>query len=173
MPMRQIEKLLAGGDRRSIGRSNQVVKLVLHEPRRFRELVGCLFNDDPIVRIRAADAAEKISAKLPRLLDPYKRELLGLLCDTHQIEVRWHLAQMVPRLTLDASERQRVMKTFERCLDDRSSIVKTFALQGMSDLVQRDESARAKVKALLEQATRSETPAMKARARKLLATLKV
>jgi hypothetical protein len=53
-------------------------------------------------------------------------------------------------------------------LDDRSSIVKTFALQALTDLSQNDDALRAKVKQLLEAAVHSGTPAMRARARNLL-----
>ena len=84
--------MLEGGDRRSIGRADEVARLILKQPRHFRELIACLWHDDPIVRMRAADAAEKVSAKKPRLLDRRKPELLGLLAETEQIELRWHLA---------------------------------------------------------------------------------
>src|SRR5271155_3435209 len=126
----KIVAALQGSDRRSIGRANEVARLVLKDPHRFRELIACLWHDDPVIRMRAADAAEKVSAKKPRLLDRYKAELLGLLAEAEQIELRWHLAAMVPRLRLTAPERRRAAKTLQRYLDDRSSIVKTFALQG-------------------------------------------
>jgi hypothetical protein len=163
----KIAAMLEGSDRRSIGRSNEVARLVLKEPRRFRELIRCLWDENPIVRMRAADA-EKVSAQKPRLLDRYKAELLGLLAEAEQIELRWHLAIMVPRLRLTARERQRAAFALQRYLQDRTSIVKTFALQGLSDLARDNSVLRGKVRLLLEQAVQSGTPAMKARARKLL-----
>lgn len=161
--------MLEGSDRRSIGRSDDVAQLVRREPRRFRELMRCLWNENPVVRVRAADAAEKVSAKNPPLLDRYNAKILGLLAEAQQIELRWHLALMVPRLRLTAPERQRAVAALQRYLDDRSSIVKTFALQGLADLA-RDDSVgvHGKLRLLLEQAVQSGTPAMKARARKLL-----
>jgi hypothetical protein len=164
----KIASILAGGDRRSIGRSNEVARLVLKAPRRFRELIACLWHEDPVIRMRAADAAEKVSAQKPRLLDRHKPDLLGLLAETEQIELRWHLAAMIPRLRLSSLERQRAATTLQLYLDDRSSIVKTFALQGLTDLSQHDAPLRTKVKHLLEEALRSGTPAMRARARHLL-----
>jgi len=86
MPGQPISALLSGGDRRSIGRSNEVVKLVLRAPRRFAELLQCLWSDDPTITMRAADAAEKVSAVKPELLKPYKAELLGLLTETGYYE---------------------------------------------------------------------------------------
>lgn len=168
MPESSIVGLLNGSDRRSIGRANEVARLVLRHPRRFRELIKSLWDENPVVRMRAADAVEKISAKQPRLLDHYKPELLGLLAETEQIELRWHLAAMIPRLRLTAPERHRAAAALQRYLDDCSSIVKTFALQGLADLAHNDPGLRAKVKQLLEESTQSGTPAMKARARRLL-----
>jgi len=168
MPRLRLLIQLQGGGRRSIGRSDELARLVLQEPRRFPELIKCLWDDNPIVRMRAADAAEKVSAEKPRLLDRYKTELLGLLDEAQQIELRWHLALMVPRLRLTTAERHRAAAAFHRYLDDHSSIVKTFALQGLADLLRNDPGQNAKVLRLLEDAVQSGTPAMKARAQKLL-----
>jgi len=170
MPGQTIATMLQGSDRRSIGRSDEVARLVLGAPRRFRELIKCLWDENPVVRMRAADAAEKVSAKKPRLVDRYKAELLGLLAEAKQIELRWHLAAMVPRLRLTTPERQRAAAALQRYLDDRSSIVRTFALQGLADLARNDACLRGKLTQLLEDAIQSGTPAMKARARKLLKT---
>jgi hypothetical protein len=168
MPSQAISVLLSGGDRRSIGRSTDVVKLVLRAPRRFAELIECLWSDDSIVRIRAADAAEKVSAYQPELLKPYKTELLGLLVEAEQIELRWHLAQMIPRLPLTQSERRRAAQTLQLYLEDRSSIVRTFALQALADISRNDAELRLRVREILEHSVRRGTAAMKARARKLL-----
>src|SRR5437016_12916314 len=137
-----IAAMLKGADRRSIGRSNEVKKLVLRQPGRFAELFKCLWNEDPVVRMRAADAAEKITVSRPELLKSCKQELLGLLDEAEQIELRWHLALMVPRLSLSASEKARAAAALQRYLEDRSSIVKAFALQGLADLAKQDGCLR-------------------------------
>jgi hypothetical protein len=171
MRRQKIADMLRGADRRSIGRSNEVVQLVLRRPEHFPELIKCLWSEDPVLRLRAADAAEKASAVRPELMARYKLALLGLLSEAVQIELRWHLALMVPRLPLIAKERQRAAATLRRYLDDRSSIVKTFALQGLTDLARNDPGLRRQVRELLEESVRSGTAAMKARARKLLKVL--
>jgi hypothetical protein len=172
MPSRQIPALLKGRDQRSIGRSNEVVKLVLRVPRRFAELIQCLWSDDPVVRMRAADAAEKVSAVKPELLKPWKVELLGLLAEAQQNELRWHLAQMVPRLRLNESERRRASETLQLYLEDRSSIVRAFALQALADNSRSDGVLRPRVREILEESAATGTAAMRARARKLLKELK-
>src|SRR5256885_16525112 len=55
-----IAAMLKGADRRSIGRSGDVKKLVLRQPRRFAELFKCLCDEDPVVRSRAPHPPEKI-----------------------------------------------------------------------------------------------------------------
>ena len=119
MRRQTIAAMLGGGDRRSIGKANRIAKIVLAEPKRFGELLGCLWDEDPIVRMRAADAAEKVTVTRPELLNPHRPELLGLLAEAEQIELRWHLALMVPRLALTGPERQRAVKSLQRYLEDR------------------------------------------------------
>jgi len=164
-------KLLEGGDRRRIGRADEVVAMLSRDPGRFRELVAGLWSEDPVVRMRAADATEKFTRGNLDVLKPYKKELLGLMAETREQEMRWHLAAMIPRLSLAAKERKMVVSLLNLYLEDPSSIVKTSALQGLAELAQKDSSLRPQVIDLLREATRSGTPAMKARSRKLLLQL--
>ncbi len=163
--------LLSGGDRRSLGRAGEVLALVSRLPEHLGELVECLWVDDEVVRMRAADVLEKLSRADAGLLAPYKAQLLGLLAETTQKEVRWHLAQMVPRLKLTPSECRRVSEILQAYLDDRSSIVKTFAMQGLADLSLQHPPSRPVVIDLLRSLSRSGTPAMRARGRLLLGRL--
>jgi hypothetical protein len=118
--------------------------------------------------MRAADAAEKVTRKHRELLQPYKKELLGLMSEAQEQELRWHLAVMVPRLPLNAKEKYFVISLLNGYLEDRSSIVKTFAPQGLADLAQAEPGLRPEVVEILREAARNGTPAMKARSRKLL-----
>lgn len=172
MRRQAIAAMLKGRDRRSNGKSNHIAKLVLLEPGRFPDLVKCLSDKDPVVRMRAADAAEKATVTHPRLLIPHKQELLRLLAKAEQIELRWHLALMVPRLALNKPERTRAAAALHSYLEDHSSIVKTFALQGLADLAKQDASLQETLKSALEESLETGTAAMRARARKLLRKLK-
>jgi hypothetical protein len=172
MALTTLSSILQGGDRRSLGEANRVVTLVLGQPRRFPELLECLWCDDPVVRMRAADAAEKISAQRAELPHPFKAELLGRAGETSQQELRWHLALMIPRLPLAPTERKRAIALLKEFLSDRSSIVKTCALQGLAELAQGIPELRSEVIGVMERASRTGTPAMKACARKLLPKLR-
>lgn len=171
MPRKNILQILEAGDRRTIGRSNEVVTIVLKDPELFPQLIDGLWSDNPLVRMRAADAAEKVTRNNHELLQPHKKELLGLMVEASQQELRWHLAAMVPRLPLNGTERQLVASMLSGYLKDPSSIVKTFALQGLVDLAQDDLRLRPRVLEILREARRNGTPAMKARSRKLLSLM--
>jgi HEAT repeat protein len=68
-------------------------------------------------------------------------------------------------------ERALAVSSLSGYLEDRSSIVKTHALQGLVDLAQHEPNIRHRVIEILRQAARSGTPAVKARSRKLLIQL--
>jgi hypothetical protein len=166
-----ILRKLAGGDRRSIGRSNEVVADVLARPRLFRVLVEGLTSEDPIICMRAADALEKITVQRPELLQPHKKTILEISGSTRQQEVRWHMAALFPRMNLRARDRAVAVDILFDYLRDKSSIVKTFAMTGLAGLAAEDAALRAKILPLLKDLTDIGTPAMRARGRKLLAGL--
>ena len=79
--------LLAGGDRRSIGRSDHVAAVVRGKPELFPELITGLWSKNPVIRMRTADAVEKVTRKKPELLTPYKKELLGLMAEAKDARI--------------------------------------------------------------------------------------
>ena len=129
-----LRSLLSGGDLRSIGRSNEAAEWVARDPKKAAALVECLWDADPRVRMRAADALEKASLERAKLLQPFKTLLLGLCAEAIQKEVRWHLALTIPRLELSRAECLQMAELLKGYLEDRSSIVKTCAMQGLADL---------------------------------------
>lgn len=159
---------LKGGDKRSIGRSNEVVARVLREPALFDVLMAGMLLDDPLIRMRCADAAEKITARHPEYLVPHKAVLIRTLAKIEQPEMQWHVAPMLARLALTAAEQRTVVNILLAHTNSRSSIVKTFAMQALFDIAVRHHELRPVVRRHIEELTRIGTPAMKARGRKLL-----
>ncbi len=154
-----------------MGNVSEVVRTVLQHPEITSSLVECVFDDDAGVRMRAADALEKVSRERSEHLQPYATVLLGLFEETKQQELRWHLAVLLPRLCLNSAERRRTAQALQLCMDAQSSIVKTFALQGLTDLTVQELSLVPLTLDLLMSAERTGTPAMKARSRKLIRAL--
>jgi hypothetical protein len=167
----QIADKLQGGDRRSIGRVPEVVAEVLSNPDLFGELMAGMQHPDTVVRMRAADAAEKVSAAHPDYLSSYTDALLHRIGQSTQQEVRWHVAQMLPRLALSADKQTVAVALLYGYLKDRSAIVQTFALDALATFAHRDATLRPEVMRLLDQAQTAERAAVRSRAKKLLAVL--
>jgi hypothetical protein len=170
--MNAVLKKLEGGDRRSIGRVGEVVAEVLNDPSLFEVVFNAMLSDDPIIRMRSADAVEKITAKHPEYLQPHKEKLIQQVAKINQQEVRWHVAQMFPRLEMDEEEQAIAVEILLNYLNDKSRIVKTFSMQALADFAERDASLRFEVIKLLEELTTTGSPAMRSRGRKLLEKLK-
>lgn len=169
--MNQILKLLSGGDRRSIGRSDEVVELILQRPDKFDDLFRGFYETDPVIRMRTADAVEKVTAQDPALLIPYKEPMLELLESAEQIEVQWHLAQIIPRLPLTNDEISRAYQTMEKYLSSSSAIVQTFGLQCLFDLSLRDARLLASTRSYLESGMENQSKAVRSRSRNLMKEL--
>jgi hypothetical protein len=167
----RIADALSGGDRRSIGRSNDVAAYVLGCRSAVPELVAALENENAVVRMRAADSLEKLSAKKPEWLNPFAGAILAAATHRDEQEICWHAAQILPRLDLDATQHQNAVSLLIGFLNNNSRIVRTFALTGLVDLALHDQTLRDKVVPLVQSATTSGIPSLEARARKLLRRL--
>lgn len=165
---RSVAERLRGSDLRSIGDSNAVSRDLVGDPVLVAEAVRLLRSDDAVIRARSADALGKASAVDAAILWPHKGMLLRLARAAEQQEVRWHLAQMLPRLRLTAGERTRVIVVLREYLNDSSRIVAACALQGLWELGLVRGRRQPWASALVGRCLVSGPPAVKARARRLL-----
>ena len=150
----------------------RVATLVLAGDLPFGAVFAAMFDEDAVVQIRAADAVEKVSVQQPAWLHPHKAEFLAGLPDFRRPEMRWHAAQLLPRLGLTTSERDTLaIPTLLAYLQDKSRLVQTFALQALADFAAADAALQPRVTNLLEHALRTGAPAVQARCRRLLARL--
>ncbi len=169
--MNKLLSRLRGGDRRSIGNSSQIARLVSRTPTLLPQLFEGLVDGNPLIRMRAADAIEKATRLNPGLLQPWKQTLLKKISGSQQTQVRWHLAQMLPRLNLSATEQKTAVRILTGYLADESSLVRTMSMQALFDLSMRDGQLRPRVEPMLSQLTRTGTAAMRSRGRRLLRML--
>jgi hypothetical protein len=86
-------------------------------------------------------------------------------------EVRWHTAQILPRLILTTMERKKVFALLLDYLNDKSRIVKTFTMQALADIALQDNAYLDEVQDIWSQLTKIGNPAMKSRGKKLLLKL--
>jgi len=167
-----IRAMLASGRHRlDVGRTKEVAAQVLAKPRKVGQLIECLWDEDPGIANRAADALERVSFDRPLLTAAWTESLIGLMAEAEQNKLRWNLALFVPRLELSAAEAQRVAAALRTYLEDQSSIVKTAAMHGLAALTRHDPKLLPEVLDMLRILSRSGTPAMRARGRILLKKL--
>jgi HEAT repeat protein len=166
---RRLLALLSHGDRRSIGRADEVAFTVLRRPGYLPELAAGLWHPEPLVRMRAGDALEKVSRQRPDWLRPIGQDLLDLAARTEEQELQWHLAQLLPRVGLSVRQRKALVPVLRRYLQVPSVIVRVSALQALVELMGTDSKLRPLVRRQLLRALMEGSPAERARARKLLA----
>jgi len=168
---KSIREILSTGCRWTKDCVLQVVEIVDRQPRKFPQLVECLWDTDPFVASGAADALERVTRDQPSRIEKWKEPLLGLLLEAKEKRLRWNLALTVPRLKLTVPECRRTAVALESYLDDKSSVVKTSALHGLADLARQNPESLPTAVDLLRLAERTGTPAMRARSRILLGKL--
>lgn len=115
----ELRDLLAGGDRRSIGKSNIIVSLGYRDPTILPFLVNLLEDEEILVRMRAADALEKATKKNRDVLSPSKIKLFKIARESEDQELKWHLAQILSGLSLSEEEAKTVFKLMEQYLKDK------------------------------------------------------
>lgn len=126
---------LSGGSARSLGDTEAVVAEVLADPGLVSELLGCVLDADEIVRMRASDALEKVARVRSDPLAPYAERLLTQVAEIDQPSVRWHLAQLLAEVPLDAGQRSRALRLLRWMLAEESDwIVLTCAMSAATDL---------------------------------------
>lgn len=162
---------LAGGDKRSVGRASEVLELLHAAPDRLPEIVAGLENDDGLVRMRCADVLEKVSRDRPDLVRPFRARLLIFARAAESKELKWHAAQMLPRLKLSAAERASAIALLRAYMTDPSRIVQVSALQALVEFALEDPRLVSRVRPLIIASSRAASPALRARARKLRALL--
>lgn len=77
----------------------------------------------------------------------------------------------MPRLNLTKLEREKVYNLMLQYLDNKSSIVRSFAMQSLTDIAMQESKYVNKVRKLIKNLMRNGTSAMKSRGKKLLVIL--
>jgi hypothetical protein len=159
---------LKGGDRRSIGRANEVAQEVEQNPHLFEALFNGLYDEDPIIRMRSADAIEKVTQTQPQLLSGYTSKLISILELPQQQEVCWYLAQIVPRVEYSEEEAQKVIFVLKQYLNHKSKIVEVCAMEALAGFAEKNPLILNEMIHLIETRVKDGSPAVKSLGRKLL-----
>lgn len=161
--------MLTSGDPRSLGRTQEVVELVIADQTLLEELYSCLFQDDEIIRMRAGDALEKVCRQNPEWFDSYKERLLSEVPKIRQPSVQWHLAQMLSEIQLTAPETKSAIKIMKRNLETMDDwTVTNLTLEALATFVRRGSFGTDEFIVILKQQLLSRHKSVVARSNKLL-----
>lgn len=166
--MSKYQDLLQGGDLRSIGKSNKIIQYVKNQED-FDELFIELTNPDRKVVMRTADAIEKITINHPGYLKKHKNQLLQLLKNARNIELKWHMALLISRVSLTEKELGLVWRTLTSWAlnQQESKIVRVNSIQGLYYLLQLQPALKHDFNLTLSNIEKEGIPSITARIKKI------
>lgn len=143
--------LAVGGRTNSLGRTAEVVRAVLADRSRLEELYDCLFEQDAWLRMRAADALEKVCREHPDWLEPFVDRWARDLGASRQASLQWHLAQVYRQVRLTAAQRAVAAAWLEQLVAtaDVDWIVAANALDTLAEFTRRGEFSGRRLVTLL------------------------
>jgi len=168
MEFTPIQQRLDSIKRSPVDQAEKVAEEVLDHPHLTAEIIDCVESEDSALQSRAARVLEIVAAQSPDIVQPFKDKILHDLSWTDQWHVRAHFCKVIPILDLSREDVEKAYQIFDHYLSDRSSIVRTFAMQGMFDLLDRAPERTESVRKLIEELMETGTPAMLSRGRMLL-----
>jgi hypothetical protein len=130
--------LLLAGDLRKL-RQNSIVVRAVTDQTSFDELFSLVFHHERHLVMRAIDAVEKVTIKHPEFLRSHKAQLMSVLKSADHKELKWHVAQLIPRIALAEPELAEVRHILNYWVlnKNESKIARVNALQGLFDLSQK------------------------------------
>lgn len=106
------ETMLTGGHPNSLGRTEEVVDLVLADHKRMNALFQCYFSEDEIVRLRVSSAMKRITTAQPDWTMNYMDRLQSEVAAIDQASTQWTLALLFD-LTRDNLSRDQTSRALE------------------------------------------------------------
>jgi len=164
------DTLAIGGKSNSLGKASEVIELVLKDESRLEELYACLFNEDAWVRMRAADALEKVCRQRPGWLQPYVDRFFKDLAHNKQPSIQWHLAQIFRQVDLSNAQKRSATAWLKRLLTsiEVDWIVAANAMDTLAQFVKEGSVPRNELLALLKVQQHHKSNSVVKRANKLL-----
>jgi hypothetical protein len=138
---------------------------------KFDLLFKLIFHHEKNIATRSIDAVEKITRNSPAFLDSHKKQIFALINDDPNIEIKWHLAQIISRLQLSPKEFKRMwtLLTHWAANPNESKIVRVNSLQSLFDLYMRTDDSRllSSFRITVRNMERERIPSISARIRQL------
>jgi hypothetical protein len=167
-----LRELFSGGDRRSVARSKQAQTIVEDSPDRIEELVTLVSDMDWLVSMRAVDLLEKLAHQRVEWVQPHKRIFIGPLADRGEWEIRLQVVRALPLFKWTPREKERVLDILVRDVNHPKKFVSAWALDSLARFAEDDSSLMPTVRRALASFEKSESKALRTRARHIRTRLK-
>jgi HEAT repeat protein len=162
---------LSGGDLRSDGMANEVVKVVLENPGLFDELFAGLSEPDDVIRGRAADALEKVCRSRPDLFVDRLSELFQTVRWEQVVMARFHIAMILGHLALHGDLVDDIAEVLLSLLEDESAFVRSWAIVGLCIVGRRSPAMAGEIVTRISSLERDASAAVRSRARRAITLL--
>ncbi len=170
--MESFEQMLTGGHPNSLGRTVEVVDLVLADRRRLDELYRCYFSEDEVVRLRVSSAMKRVTTEHPEWTMDFMDGLQSDIAAIDQASTQWTLALLfdLTHESLNEEQRARAVEIMKDNLAHHDDwIVLNNTMQVLFDWSREDRALRRWLKPQLEELTNESRKSVARRATKLLA----
>lgn len=94
MATETFEQMLTGGHPNSLGRTLDVVDIILADQTRLEDLYQCYFSDDEVVRLRTSNAFKRVTKEHLDWFVPYIDRFLEVISQINQPSTQWTIATL-------------------------------------------------------------------------------
>lgn len=164
--------MLTGGHPNSLGRTLEVVEIVLGDRNRHRDLYNCYFSDDEVVRLRVSNAMKRVTIEHPDWTMDFMDGLQGEIAAIDQASTQWTLALIfnMTRHLMSSAQLFRALEIMKSNLaNHRDWIVLNNSMEVLFEWSKDDPELQTWLKPHLERLTGDSRNSVVRRATKLLA----
>ena len=171
MDLFDFKELLAEGDLRTDGKSNEVAEIVLSQPDSLKELIDCLHEKNDIIRGHGADALEKVCRKNFNLIIPFVDILLPLAKIENIAMVKWHYAMLFAYLVQYDEYLNDFLNILYQYLQDDSVFVISWAISSLTIFAMSKKDNKEKIIEKLSELRNHQSKAVQNRLQKAFSVL--
>jgi len=166
--IKDFTELLVGDDLRSLGKSLEIIPLI-NDQKSFDELFTYLYNNNRAIVMKTIDLIEKITLEHKEYLQKHKLEIFNMSNDVENIELKWHLAQIIVRINYTYNEIKIVWKILEKWIIDKreSKIVRVNSLQSLYEIVKNNNEYQNNLIKIVKKIKEENISSINARIKKL------
>ena len=139
------EDMLTGGHPNSLGRTVEVVDIILADPGRFSDLYACYSSKDEVVRLRVSNAMRRVQAEKPELLIPYIDRLISQIGNLNQPSAQWTLPKLfeaaLPQMS-DAQKKGALAIVMRNLAEHDDWIVLNNSIEYLTNRAQTDQTLK-------------------------------